>query len=108
MISFKSKGFDKLGKYLKRLEQNARKMDGKKEVPLSDLLNPAFMRKHTQYSSVDSFLEAGGFHAKTGEELKAIPEKDLDLYITRNTRFKSWADMINDATDEYISKHLGF
>ena len=66
------------------------------------------MLKHSRYSSLDALLEAGGFQAKTNKELEAIPQKELDAHIAKNTKFKSWEAMLEEAVDQYVTDQLGF
>lgn len=48
---------DELKRNLEKLVENARKLNGKK-VPIEDLLNPDFMKKHTVFSSFDEMCDA--------------------------------------------------
>lgn len=108
MAGFKNSGLDKLQRDLKRMQQNAKKLDGKQQIPFDNLFTRSFMQKHTRYSSIDALLDAGGFHARNNAEFDAIPEKDLDAHIRKTTKFKSWEDMLGEATEEYVRKQLGF
>lgn len=108
MAKFEITGLDKLQKRLKHMEQAARELDGTHEIPLSELLTPSFMRKYTRFSTFDELMNAGGFKAETTEEFKSIPEGPFDAHIAATTKFRSWKDMIQTATNQYISKKLGF
>ena len=101
-------GLDKLQCDLQRMQKNAKKLNGKQEVSFDKLFTKPFMVKYTRYSSIDALLEAGGFHARTNEEFDAIPEKELDAHIRKTTKFKSWEDMLGEATEQYVLKQLGF
>lgn len=108
MAGFKTNGLDDLQRDLRRMQENARKLNGKQKIPFDKLFTRAFMLKHSRYSSIDALLEAGGFSAKTNREFDAIPQKELDAHIAKVTKFKSWEDMLNKAMDEYVDKQLGF
>lgn len=97
-------GLDKLQRDLKKMEQNARKLNGRREVPLKDLFTTAFMRKHTRFLSLDALLKAGGFHVAFDE----IPRRELDSHIAKVTKFKSWDDLLDAAITEYAMNQLGF
>lgn len=101
-------GLDKLQKDLRRMQQNAKKLDGSHEVSFDKLFTTAFMRKYTRYSSLDALLEAGGFQAKNSKEFEAIPEKELDAHIKSCTKFNTWDAMLEEATEQYIINQLGF
>lgn len=107
MATFEMHGLDKLQKDLKKLQENAKKLEGNREVPFSELFTASFMSKYTPFPSIDELLDAGGFHAETSEDFEAIPEDALDAHIAATTKFKSWDDMVGEATQEYITKQLG-
>lgn len=108
MAGFKIDGLDELQRELRRMQQNARKLDGKHEVSFDKLFTRSFMRKHTNYASLDALLEAGGFQAKTKKEFESIPEKELDSHIAKCTKFRSWEEMLGEATEAYVLSQLGF
>lgn len=108
MAKFDNRGLDQLGRELKKMQQNARRLSGKQDVSFDKLFTRSFMLKHSRYSSLDALLEAGGFQAKTNKEFEAIPEKELDAHIAKNTKFKSWDAMLEEAVDQYVTTQLGF
>ena len=108
MSRFKISGFDGLQKELKRMQRAAKELEGTHEVPFSELFVPAFMRKYSTFTSFDELLEAGGFHAETSEEFEAIPEAPFDEHIAKTTKFHNWQEMLDTATEEYVTRKLGF
>lgn len=108
MATFKFSGFDDLRRKLSDMANRAEKLDGTHQVPLSDLLTRSFMRKHSRFSSFDKFLDASPFKVETSEDFDAIPDADMDAYVSSVTDFDSWEDMLGEATQEYISRKMGF
>lgn len=107
MATFKFNGIDDLERELRNLQHNAQRMSGSQQVSFDKLFTRSFMLKYTRYSSIDALLEAGGFHAKTDEEFGAIPQKELDAHIKKTTKFRSWEEMLGEATDQYVLNQLG-
>jgi hypothetical protein len=93
------KGLDELQKKLETLEKI-------KSVPLGELMPPIFMTENTQFESVEGMFESGGFKADNEEDFKAIPDNELDEFISKNTKFQSWQDMLNSAGEEFIKNKL--
>ena len=108
MAGFKINGLDDLQRDLKRMQENAKRMEGQHSVSFDRLFTRAFMKKYTRYSSIDELLEAGGFHAESNKEFEAIPEKELNAHIAKTTKFSSWEDMLDKATELYALDQLGF
>lgn len=108
MSSFKITGLDKLEKQLKQMEKGAKELSKTKHVSFGELFPVLFMRKYTSFSSMDELLDAGGFKVESQEEFEAIPDVEFDKHIAANTRFKSWEDMLGEATSQYAAKKLGF
>ena len=108
MAHFEFSGLDELQRQFDEMEQAARELENQEEIPFSDLFTVKFMQANTSFSTFDEFLSAGGFRAETDEEFDAIPEDALDQHVAATTGFGSWEDMLESATQEYISKKLGF
>lgn len=106
-MSFKVSGFDELEKQLKKMADGAEELSKTEFIPFSELFTPSFMRKCSSFSSFDDFLSAGNFNVDTQEDFEAIPEDLLNTHIASVTSFKSWDDMLQEATNQYISKKLG-
>ena len=100
------RGFDELEKGLKKLEKEAKAMDGKK-VPFSELFNASFMRKHSSVSSFSELLKSGGY-STDADEFAKIPDDEFDTFIRDNTNFSSWEEMQKEAANAYVSAKLGF
>lgn len=106
--SIKIKGLDKLEKQLKHMQKGARELERTKQVSFNELFTVQFMKKYTSFSTIDELLATGGFKAETQEDFEAIPDAELDKHIAATTKFKSWKDMLDEATTQYVTKKLGF
>lgn len=94
-----------LKRYIKRLEELA----DEKRVALHDLLNQQFIRKYTEFNSLEEMLQSCPLtaNAVTAEEFKVIQESDeWNAYIQQHTRFKNWQDMLNTAVVEWLRRKL--
>lgn len=108
MCPIKITGLDQLENRLNNMEKAAKELSAKKEVPLSDLFPSSFMRKYTNFSSLDELFNAGGFKIESQEDFEAIPDSELDKHISATTKFSSWQNMLNEAGVQYAAKKLGF
>lgn len=66
------------------------------------------MTTYTQFSTIDLFFDASPFTLETQDDLDAIPEDELDVFVSQNTSFNSWQDMLDKAGKEWTIKQLGF
>lgn len=108
IMYFDVKELGKLQKQLKQMEQNALELDKTNFLSFSDLFTSSFMNKYTSFSSFEEFLEAGEFTVNSKEDFEAIPDSDMYSHVSKTTKFSSWEDMFSKATENYISKKLGF
>jgi hypothetical protein len=99
-VKFDTSGFDKL-------RRNLQKLDGKHAVSLNELMNPTFMRRNTQFSSVDDMVAKSGFEVNSIEDFKAIPDAEWDQFIRQHTRFGSWREMQEVAVQAWTKNKLG-
>lgn len=107
-MSFKITGLKELQKKLEDLGRKAEELHGQHNVPLNELFNADFMRRHTNFESFDALIEAGGFKVETAEDFSAIPDREWDEHIAKVTKFPNWQEMLNEAGTEWAQKQLGF
>jgi len=104
--SFEIKGLDELQNKLKNLQSEIEKLSGEKKVSFKDIFPPPFMRKFTQFSSIDEMVNKTPFKVESEEDFKKIPDEDWDVYVREKTSFKSWAEMQSKAAEEYFGKKV--
>ena len=91
---------------IERLFKSIESIEKQQSVKLGDLLNPEFMSKHTQFSSLNEMFDSSGLPCETEDEFNSMPRNKLDEFITNNTEFNSWDDMIRKAGAEHIDKQI--
>lgn len=106
MFEFKIEGLDELQQNLKELADRASEMHGKQEVPLSELLTPGFLAKHSRFLSTDEMFEASGFKIESTEDFTKIPDDEWNRFIQQNTSFATWDDMLSAAGTEWAQQRL--
>ncbi len=104
---FKIEGLDNLTKKLDELAQRASDLHGSHEVPLGELLTPAFLAKCSQFLSPDEMFAASGFEVKSSDDFKAIPDDQWDEFIRKHTSYESWSEMLSAASAEWTKERLG-
>lgn len=109
MLKIEIEGINELKKNLNDMENKIKETDGEK-VKISELLNPDFMQKYTEFSDFDEMIEMSEFDEETfSENFEEITETDeWNNYITDTTKFKDWEEMLNTAGVDLISSRLGF
>ena len=100
-------GIDELRKKLDDLAKKVDSLDGQ-HIPVSELLSPSFVSKHTSFSSADELFEASGFKVETQEDFAAIPDNKWDEYIRSVSNFENWQAMLDGAGKKWAAKKLGF
>ncbi|WP_069997741.1 hypothetical protein [Cellulosilyticum sp. I15G10I2] len=107
-MSFELTGLDEFEKGLQDLADRAEALDGEHEVTFEDLFVEDFMASCTQFSSIDELFEKSPFVVNSPEDFEAIPDDELDTYISEVTQFESWEDMLSEAGAQYAARQLGF
>lgn len=99
------KGMRDLERQLKKIEKAVQKeVDG--EVAFSEIFNEAFMREHTKFESIDEFFDKSPFEINNNEDLEAVDESKLDVYVQENSSFDSWETFHSTAGKAYVEKKL--
>jgi len=98
--------FDGLNRRLERLANNARKLEGTRQLSLSELLTPAFMQANTQFFSLDEMFQGSPFEVNSAQDFKTIPNDQWDNYIGATTKFSTWNEMLYGAVTEKLRRDL--
>jgi len=109
MIDIKITGIDEIQNTLKKIEKKAKELEKEKEIPLIEIMTNDFMKKHTRHDSFENFIAHSGV-LPDGKELtkEILNSNEFNQYVKTTTKFKSWENMLDTASTEYIQKQLGF
>lgn len=97
-----------LHKKLEELSKAAEELNGKQDVPLSELFPAEFISTNTSLASIDELFEIGGWDMSVEDALSAIPDTEIDIIVQRHTSFATWHDMLQAAIGQHAAKKLGF
>jgi len=103
-MGFEIEGLDGFKDKLDKINKKAKELDGEHSVPLDELFDSSFMRKHTSFASFDELLREGGYKVESQADFDALPDSDLDVHIQQNTSFSSWQDMQEAAAGSWLKK----
>lgn len=106
-MTFKITGLKEFQKKLEDLERKAEALHGEHKVSFAELFNVSFMRRYTNFDSMEALIEAGGFKVEMADDFKAIPDQEWDKHIAKTTRFANWQEMMKQASAEWAKKQLG-
>ncbi|SFE88484.1 hypothetical protein [Peptostreptococcus sp. D1] len=99
-------GIDNFINTLEQLSNNAKDLSSTTSINLEDAFTESFMSTHTKFNDFQSFLESGGFKASNQEEFDSIDTDKLDEYVSQNTSFNSFEDMLTEATMPHLEEIL--
>lgn len=71
-----------------------------------DAFDTKFMKKYTNCKNFEQFLEHGRFNIKSQKDFEDLPEDIMDKYVAKNTKFASWREMIDAATDRHLKRSM--
>ncbi|WP_336141767.1 hypothetical protein [Acinetobacter sp. 102] len=91
---------------LNKLLENAKNLEGERDVSLGTLFNEGFLQTHTDFQTIDDLFVAAGFKVESHEDFEAIPQEEIDKFVRDNTQFESFNDLHAKAAAEYFRKHL--
>ncbi len=87
---------------LKKLQQNIDALSGQHEVKLADLLTDNFIRQHSDFQTLEALIDASGI-----KNTENIGNESFSMFVSINTNFDSWEEMVKVATAEYVKRKLG-
>lgn len=71
-------------------------------VDFDIIFDKSFMRKYTKFRSFDKFLNGGRFRIASQQDFEELPEAVMDAHVRAVTKFSSWQEMLDVATDKYV------
>lgn len=101
-------GFNELERELKKLEQSVKSIEGENSIPFTDLFPFDFMKRYTQFSSIEDMFNESPFTINSEEDFVAIDDDEWDNFISTSTNFDSWEKMQEAAVVDWTKNQLGF
>ncbi|MEB7752222.1 hypothetical protein [Staphylococcus pseudoxylosus] len=99
--------FDKLSKKLDKISDNAKEMNGTSDISIGTLFNSEFMKKYTNEEDITKFVESSELNIESQSDFnELIQTKNWDTYVSENTNFSSWNEMLQKALGEYTFNNL--
>lgn len=76
------------------------------EATFNELFNSEFMKKYTEFKSIEELFNYCNLDIKTQEEYNEIPEGALDEYVREKTKFNDWKEMLTLAAKEEMVRRI--
>ena len=87
---------------LKKLQRKSKELNGEKAIPLTELLPDNFIRRYTDFQTLQAMLDASGI-----ENSEEIGNEKFSKFVSTHTRFSNWEEMLKTAGAEYFKRKLG-
>lgn len=100
-MGFQVRSFDELEK---KLNKKINDTNGRKSLDV--LFDEEFIKKYTNFSSINEMIEESNLGIKTQEDFDNKPEEEWNKFVIENTKFSSWEEMKSKAGNLYTIKHL--
>ena len=100
-------GLDEFSSRLDKLSENARSIAGTHEYSFEEVFTDEFMIENTNFSTIDEFLLSSPEKISNAEEFEKANEAILDVFVSEQTKFDNWKDMMSFAAHILIMKKLG-
>ena len=107
-MAFEINGLDDFSNRLDQLSENAQSVAGTHEYSFIEVFSDEFMIEHTNFSTIDEFLLSSPEKISNAEEFEKADESILDVFVSEQTKFDTWKEMMSAAAQILIMKKLGF
>ncbi|MDF9841152.1 MULTISPECIES: hypothetical protein [unclassified Paenibacillus] len=74
------------------------------KLPVDQLLSSSFLQQFTPFQSLKELLQSGGFTGSSAEDLKSLPQDQLNEHVNQTTSFGSLKDMLVKAAEFYTQR----
>ena len=103
LMTFDFSGLDKV---FDELNQKAEQLSG--SYDFDEIFPKSYMQSVSKYDSIEDFLKASPETITNAEEFEKADEAVLDVFVSENTNFSTWQEMLNDATTQLVVEKLKF
>ena len=101
--TFKLKGLDK---FQRDLEKKAKSVSG--NYCFDELFPDSYIRSISRFSSLSEMFENNPEKITDAESFKQANQEILDQFISEETKFSNWQEMLNDAGTKLIANKMKF
>lgn len=101
-MSIEFDGFDDLAKNIEQYGKELEALDGEHHYTLDDLFTDSFMKRHTNFETLQQMADASGI-----QSVEEINSPEWSAFVASNTRFSGWSEMHQTGLSEWISKKAG-
>jgi len=107
MLEFDVDGFDELSDKINDMQEAAEGLEEKDEIRFDELFRDEFMKKYTDFDSINAFFEKSAWDIESRDDFEEIPTDELDNYVQKHsTLLNSWGEMVRQAKLEYVANAL--
>lgn len=106
-MTIKIEGLNELQRKLEELSRRVQKLEGPRDVPITELLTSTFLSSCSRFKSVSELFNASGFRLESPADFAAIPDDKWDDFIQTNTTYGSWRQMLSAASAQWAKRELG-
>jgi len=92
---------------LKDLQKKLEALPEEQSVTFDKLFPDAFMVAHTDFATIQAFVDAMEAEANKPDAFWDIPETAKDSFVQRQTTFADWEEMKGQAGEEWMARELG-
>jgi hypothetical protein len=96
-------GLDKFQQKLRDLSNRAQELSQPQDVPLTELLNEAFVSGCSKFASFADLVAASGCDLTSAESFQS---PQWNAFVGANTRFANWTEMVREASRLWFAKQL--
>jgi len=107
-MSIKVTGLDQFRQKLDDLKNKVQSISGERSIPINELLTPDFLAACSTFSSAEEMFERSGFKVESQEDFAAIPDDAWDDFISVNTSYLNWQEMLQQAAAAWVKARLRF
>jgi len=73
---------------------------------IKNYLTDTFIKKHTSFSDLETFLNSGGFTAATPSDFHSIAVAALDALVAKNSKYPVCSEMVSAVGDYYFENQM--
>lgn len=82
-------------------------MEGRDEVPITELFTEEFMAEYTDFDTFEGMVAASPSDATSVDELSLVSDRTWDEFVAETTVFADEEEMVLAVRDRWVAEQLG-
>lgn len=91
---------------LDSMRNNLKEIEGSHSYGIKEIFTDGFMKEYTSFESIQEFVDKSPADFSSQESFKSRDTESFNKFISNNSKFSSWEEMLSAASKIMLSRKI--